>query len=136
MSVIKEMIMFAAGLMMTVFVCGISFRIYDRAEVLGEKVIEREEQNIADIMEYELTRYDDDSINGSQAISYIRRAYAEYGVNIEVKTENAEFVVDGNNLNEIRRVGSPNYINPSGNYSVNVDFDENDTVKQINIIQK
>ncbi len=93
MSVIKEMIMFAAGLMMTVFVCGISFRIYDRAEVLGEKVIEREEQNIADIMEYELTRYDDDSINGSQAISYIRRAYAEYGVNIDRVKEDFHLAV-------------------------------------------
>ncbi len=136
MSAVKEMILFAAGLMVTVFVCGISFRIYERAEVIGEKIVEREEQSIADIMEYELTRYDNSDIDGSRAISYIRRAYSEYGASITVNNTKTTFTVDTDTIDEIRDVDSGYYIDPLKKYSVNVSFDENDVIDGITIEQQ
>lgn len=133
MSAVKEMILFAAGLMVTVFVCGISFRIYERAEVIGEKIVEREERSITDIMEYELTRYDNSEIDGSHAISYIRRAYSEYGASITVTNAQTTFTVDTDTIEEIRDTESGYYINPLKKYNVNVNFDENDVIDKITI---
>ena len=136
MSVIKEFVMFSAGLVITVSLVMVSFGIYRRAAALGNGIMAREQNTFMEMWDYELTRFDGSEIDGSKAISYIRKVYAGFDVPITVTNGRKTFTVDGESIDKIRDSASDYYMNPMKKYKVRVYFDENDAANQITIEQK
>ena len=136
MSVIKEMILFGAGLVITVSLAFIGFNIYGKAAEIGKEITEREESTLNELREYDIMRFDGCVIDGSRAISYIRRIYAKEDIPIEVVKDGRSFTVDGDSVSEIRNTASGYYLNPLKEYYVKVSIDENDAVGRITIEQR
>ncbi len=133
MSVIKEFILFAVGIVITVSLAVISINIYSRAAELGRGISAREEAALGELKEYDLLRFDGSEVDGSRTISYIRRMYATRDIPIEVVKDGRRFFIDGNNLSDLRNTSSIYYISPLEQYRVSVSFDENDAASKITI---
>jgi hypothetical protein len=133
MSVVREFILFAAGLVITVSLALISFNVYEKAAELGKGIAEREQTVIDEFREYEITRFDGNVIDGSRAISYIRRMYETEDIRIEVVKGGRSFLIDDSSIRELRKTTSDYYLSPLKDYKVSVSFDENDTVNRIRI---
>ncbi len=133
MSVIKEFILFAVGIVITVSLAVISINIYSRAAELGRGISAREEAALGELKEYDLLRFDGSEVDGSRVISYIRRMYATRDIPIEVVNDGRRFYIDGNNMSELRNTSSVYYISPLEQYHVSVSFDENDAASKITI---
>ncbi len=133
MSVIKEFILFAAGMVMTVSLAVIGFNIYSKAADVGRNIAEREQYALKELKEYDVMRFDGNEVDGSRAISYIKRIYATRDIPIEVTNEVKSFVVDGDSIEEIRNTASAYYLNPLKKYFVTVFTDANDEAEKIKI---
>ncbi|MCR5584171.1 MAG: hypothetical protein K6F63_01900 [Lachnospiraceae bacterium] len=133
MSVIKEFILFAAGLVITVSLALISFNVYEKAADLGKGIAEREQIAIDEFKEYEVTRFDGSVIDGSKAISYIRKMYETRDIQIEVVKGERSFLIDARSIDELRKTTSDYYMSPLKKYKVSVSFDENDAADKIKI---
>lgn len=136
MSVVKEFILFAAGLVITVSLAMIGFKVYSKAAEIGKNIVEQEENSIRELKEYEITRFDGTEIDGSRAISYVKKMYASEGITVEVRTEKKSFVMDEISAACIRDTSSVYYMNPLKKYHVTVRFDENDAVNKITVEQR
>ncbi len=136
MSVIKEFIMFAAGIVITVSLAAIGFNIYSEAAELGKGIAGKERSAIEELREYELMRFDGSEVDGSRAISYIKRIYRDYDIPIEVTGNGRSYVIDGDSIGEIRNTSSVYYMNPLRKYLISVSVDENDAASGITIEQR
>ena len=136
MSVIKEFILFAVGIVITVSLAVISFNVYSKAEEVGKGIAEREQAVINELRDYDLMRYDGSEIDGSKAVSYIKKMYSTRDVTIEVTSGGRKFVIDGTSIGEIRNTSSVYYLNPFKKYYVSVGTDENDAANVITIEQR
>lgn len=139
MSVTKEFIMMAAGLIMTVSLVFLGIGIYRKAASTGILLVEREEKRINEIAEYELHRYDDIPVNGSKVLRYIKQISMEYDVEIEITVANPSsctyMLSENNSFSELRNAESERYINPLKLFSVTVYEDENAALCGIEIKQ-
>ncbi len=139
MSVTKEFIMMAAGLIITVSLIFIGFGVYKKAAAAGMLLAEREEKRINEIADYELHRYDDIPVNGSKVLRYIKQIGMEYDVEITVTVANPTLCTyrmsETGSFSELRNAASEKYINPLKLYSVTVQEDENAALCSIEIKQ-
>ncbi len=133
MSVIKEFLLFTAGMIITVSLAIVSFNIYMKAAVLGRGIAEREQIAIDELEEFEVMRFDGCVIDGSRAISYIKRIYGTRNIPIEVKKGGKTFTVDDKAVSELRKTNSSFYLSPLEKYRVSVLTDENDSANRIKI---
>ncbi len=136
MSVIKEFILFAVGMIITVSLAVISINVYSKAEEVGRGIAEREQYALNELKEYDVMRYDGTEVDGGKAISYIRRMYSTRDIPIEVKYGGKSFVVDGDSISGIRDTASVYYLNPLKKYYISVSTDENDAVREIVVEQR
>ena len=133
MSVIKEFILFAAGIVITVSLAVIGFNIYSKAAEMGRQITENEQYALKELKEYEVMRFDGSEVDGSRVISYIKKIYATRDIPIEVTNDAGSFVVDNASIEEIRNTASSYYLNPLKKYTVTVLSDANDEVAKIKI---
>ena len=84
-----------------------------------------------ELEEYEMTRFDGSVIDGSRAISYIKRMYETRDVQIQVANGKKTFLIDRDSIEGLRKINSSFYMNPMEKYKVSVMFDENDAADRI-----
>ncbi len=131
MSVVKEFLIFTVGLIITVSLAVISFNVYSEAAALGKGIAEREQSALNELEEYEMTRFDGSVIDGSRAISYIKKMYETRDVQIQVANGKKTFLIDRDSIEGLRKINSSFYMNPMEKYKVSVMFDENDAADRI-----
>ena len=131
MSVVKEFLIFTVGLIITVSLAVISFNVYSEAAALGKGIAEREQSALNELEEYEMTRFDGSVIDGSRAISYIKKMYETRDVQIQVANGKKTFLIDRDSIEGLRKINSSFYMNPMEKYKVSVMLDENDAADRI-----
>ncbi len=135
MGIVKEFILYAAGLVLTVGLLFIGFGMYRKTAELGKIYVEREQRVINDYAEYEIYKYDGNETKGNNIISYIKRVYGVYDADRNIRTEKNTFKANSENISMLRNVDSAYYINPLKDYSVKVHADDNGSIRNIDINQ-
>ncbi len=134
MNVSKEFLMEAVGLSLLVALILISMQMFQRAMKMTALLEERQEQQIAEMEEYEIVKYDELLIDGMTVINYIKRMTGVYGIPVKVFTEKGTFIVEENfEYAELRNIESDKYISPLNKYRCSVKRDENGVVAEIEI---
>ena len=95
MHISKEFLLEAVGLSLLVALIFISIQLFQRATRLTGLLEERQEQQITQLEEHDIVKYDGIRIDGMTAVSYIKTVTGSYHVPVKVVTETAEFTVTG-----------------------------------------
>lgn len=139
MSVTKEFILLAAGLIITVSLIFIGFGVYRKAASVGIMLADKQEKKMNDIAEYELMKYENTDVNGSKVIKYIQQVSTEYDVGINITVANPDLYTyrlsEISSFSELRDISSPYFINPLKLYKITVKKDVNAVLDSIEIEQ-
>ncbi len=138
MSQIKEMLIFAAGLIITVALIMVGITVFGKAMDLGQMVSQKEEQKLQALKLEEIEKYEGQDIPGNKIVSYVRNLYGRTDAVINITGKNSTgvsytFKVDSSNLHELRDENSRYFINPIKKYRVTVIRDKNDSITGIDI---
>lgn len=134
MHISKEFLIEAVGLSLLVALILISMQIFQRAVKITSLLEEGQEQQITELEEYEIVKYDGLLIDGMTAISYIKRMVDVYELPVSVVSLNGEFVVTKSaEYADLRNVNSEKYINPILKYRCKVIRDENKVITELRI---
>ena len=124
----------AVGLSLLVALILISMQLFQRVTKITTLLQQRQEEQIIELEEYEIVKYDGLQIDGMTAISYIKRMIGTYELPVNVVTINGEFTVT--NITEcakLRDVQSEKYISPLSKYSCMVVRDENKVITELQL---
>lgn len=133
MSVSKEFLLEAVGLSILVSLLFISVQLFQRATRLTALLEEGQEQQITELEEYEIVRYDGLKIDGLTAINYIKRMTDSYHLTVELETIKGSFTIQKEDYSELRNSNSEKYVSPLATYVCEVLRDENQTISKIRI---
>lgn len=135
MNVSKEFLLEAVGLSLLVALILIGMQLFQRAVKITTLLEEGQEQQILELEEYEIVKYDGLLVDGMTAISYIKKMTGTYNFTVQVVTENGAFEVSGQTeYAELRKPDSEKYINPLVKYRCEVVRDENKVITGIKIV--
>ena len=135
MHVSKEFLLEAVGLSLLVALICISMQMFQRATKITSLLEEGQEQQIAELEEYEIVKYDGLLIDGMTAISYIKKMTGTYELPVRVTTVHNEFtVIEKEDYEELRDIDSDKYINPLAKYHCVVVRDENKIIEEVCIV--
>ncbi len=141
MSVTKEFMLFAAGLVLTVSFIFIAFGVFKSTKNMGEKVLSYQEKELRRIEEYRLLRLDGMTVNGNKALNYIKQVAYDYDESYRFRvtisgTTNEFSSGDFEAIERLSKASEGLYINPFKNYSVTVSKDKNGAYDLITITQE
>ena len=134
MHVSKEFLLEAVGLSLLVVLILISMQMFQRATKITSMLEKEQENQIMELEEYEIVKYDGLLIDGMTAISYIKKMIGTYELPVKVTTIQKEFVVgEKADYESLRDIDSETYINPLAKYYCEVARDENEVITEIRI---
>lgn len=134
MQVSKEFLIEAVGLSLLVAFLMLGFQMFQRAGSLIQKFDREQEQQMAELSEYEITQYDGREMDGISVISYIKNMVSNYSLPVWVVTDRGEFTIqDTEELKLLREQDSEYYIGSWELYSCEVVRNENKSIEQIKI---
>ena len=132
MHVSKEFLLEAVGLSLLVVLILISMQMFQRATKITSLLEKGQENQIMELEEYEIVKYDGLLIDGMTAISYIKKMVGTYELPVKVTTIRKEFVVEEKaDYEDLRDIESAKYINPMAKYHCEVIRDENAVIIEI-----
>lgn len=133
MSVSKEFLMEAAGLTILVALLFVGVQVFQRAVKLTNLLEEGQEQQISELEEYEIIKYDGLKIDGMTAVNYIKRMTGSYAMVVELETVEGSFVITKEDYSELKDSTSKKYVSPLAMYDCEVLRDENRSIAKIKI---
>lgn len=133
MSVSKEFLMEAAGLTILVALLFVGVQVFQRAVKLTNLLEEGQEQQISELEEYEIIKYDGLRIDGMTAVNYIKRMTGSYAMVVELETTEGSFVITKEDYSELKDSTSKKYVSPLAIYDCEVLRDENRAIAKIKI---
>ena len=134
MHISKEFLLEAVGLSLAVALILISMQVFERGVKITTLLEKGQEQQIVQLEEYEIVKYDGLLVDGMTAISYIKKMTGTYGLTVHVITAKGEFEVsEPSQYINLRDAGSEQYINPLAKYICKVIRDENEVITEIKI---
>lgn len=134
MHISKEFLIEAVGMSLLVALILISMQMFQRAVKITSLLEEGQEQQITELEEYEIVKYDGLLIDGMTAISYIKRMVSVYGLKVSVVSLNGEFSITmRSECEDLRNINSEKYINPMLKYRCKVIRDENEVITELRI---
>jgi len=134
MSISKEFLMEAVGLSLLVALLLISVQMFQRAVKLSSLFEEKQQQQMAELEEYEITKYDGLVIDGMTVINYVKRMLGNYGIPVCVANAVGDYKIsDSSDYGKLRDINSDKYINPLSEYRCMVVRDENEEIIEITI---
>lgn len=135
MQISRQFIIEAVGLMITVAFLSMGIGMYKRAYATVEVIRDRQERMLLEAQQFDLIRYEGEKISGSEAVSYVKNVFNEYPVEIYIKTDVKEFILDDVNCALLREPQSVFYINPLKKYSCILQKDLNGIIDRVEICQ-
>ena len=134
MHISKEFLLEAVGLSLVVALILISMQIFQRSAKLTATFEKSQEQQIAELEEYEIVKFDGMQMDGVTVISYIKKMIGTYELPVWILKEKGVFVIsDTSQYVSLRDADSELYINPFGKYRCEVIRDENEAISEIKI---
>ena len=132
MQVSKEFLLEAVGLSLLVGLLLLGVKLFDRAYSLMTWFETEQEKQLEKMQEYEITQYENRTVDGITAVNYIKNMVYHYELNVLLKTGEQSFVVDSKEMcSELKEEGSEYYLNPFGLYECMVVRDENENIDYI-----
>lgn len=119
---VKQVLLFAAGLMFTIGAILLYLTSYHRLDNAGKDLLKQEERQQYLVESYALTRYDQCTIYGSQAISYLKTNWESFG---EVYLDSGGGPVLVSDDEHFRTAGHIYYIYGNGLYFVSLGYNAN-----------
>lgn len=137
MSISKEFLLEAVGLSLLVALLLISVQLFQKAIKLSSLAEEKQQQQITELEEYEIWKYDGLVIDGMTAINYIKRMLGSYGMPVHISNEKGESSISElSEYGQLRNTDSDKYINPLAVFRCRVERDDNDEIIKIIIEQE
>lgn len=143
MNVVKDFLLMAAGLIITVSLAMMGFKIYRGAESTGNAIVQREQKRFEDFTDYELTKYEGLEVSGSKIVRYVKELSSEYDTDVYITVRNGDsnrnftyLLEDAEGWQDLRDTSSDYYINPLKKFTVKVLKDDNDMLQRVVIAQK
>lgn len=134
MHISKEFLLEAVGLSLVVALILISMQVFQKAVKVTSLLEEGQEEQIMELEEYEIVKYDGLLIDGMTAVTYIKRMVENYDLQAKVQNVNGEFVLEKvSECKELRDIDSPRYICPMEKYYCEVVRDENKVIQEVRI---
>lgn len=133
MSVSKEFLMEAVGLTILVALLFVGVQVFQRAVKLTNLLEEGQEQQISELEEYEIIKYDGLRIDGMTVVNYIKRVTGSYAMVVELETTEGSFVIKKEDYSELKDSTSKKYVSPLAMYDCEVLRDENRAISKIKI---
>ncbi len=138
MSQVKEILLFAAGLVITVTLIFVGFNVFTRALSVGQFIQTREDEKLQALKAEEIEKYEGKTVAGNKIVSYVRSIYDKVDAPIKITTlgdGNApfSFEISKSNISELRNEEKPYFINPMKKYKVTLSRDKNDSITCIEI---
>ena len=134
MHISKEFLLEAVGLSMVVALILISMQIFQRAVKITTLLEKNQEQQLLELEEYEIVKFDGVLIDGMTAISYIKKMTGTYELPVHVVTTRGEFtVMDESQYGNLRNMESEQYMIPLAKYRCEVVRNENEVITNIKI---
>ncbi len=138
MAQIKEMLIFAAGLILTISLIFLGFTVFSKALNIGRFVSEKEDQKLQALKREEIEKYEGQEVQGNKIVSYVRNLYGKAEATISVTRKDSNniaysFQIDSSTINELRNEKSSYFINPMKKYRVTLLRDNNDSITRIEI---
>lgn len=134
MHISKEFLLEAVGLSLLVALILIGMQMFQRAMKITTLLEKGQEQQIQEIEEYEIVKYDGLLIDGMTAISYIKKMTGTYELPVHVITAQGEFTIaDDSEYVELRDIDSEKYISPQMKYRCEIIRNENDVITELKI---
>ncbi|MBR6359411.1 MAG: hypothetical protein IKS11_07155 [Lachnospiraceae bacterium] len=142
MNVVKEFILLAAGLILTVALAITGFQIFRNADRMGHALSESGQKRLEEFSEYELNKYEGLEVSGSRIITYVKQLNSEYDAEILLTVSNPASgegftyeLSEAPGWQALRDTSSVYYINPLKKYTVTVVKDENAALESVVIRQ-
>lgn len=137
MNISKEFLMEAVGLSLLVALILIGMQMFQKTVRIATLLQNHQEQNIAQLEEYDLVKYEDLILDGMTALSYIKNVVGEYQVPVIVEEKQKKFSVTGQaDFGLLRDIDSEKYICPYALYKCKVIRDENNVITEINLVRE
>ncbi|MBP3611438.1 MAG: hypothetical protein J6J42_14025 [Lachnospiraceae bacterium] len=134
MQVSKEFLAEAFGLSLLVALMLIGVHLFQRGTRLTSLLEENQEQQIVQLEEYEIVKYDGLWIDGMTAVNYIKTVTGVYGLPVNVNTVQGTFTVTKQeDYVKLRDISSEFYINPFITYQCEVLRDENGEICKVKL---
>ena len=134
MQVSKEFLLEAVGLSLLVGLMLLGVQMFDRAKTLMEVLNRGQEQKIEELQEYEITQYENRTIDGITAANYIKTMVHHYDLKVLVETDGRGFVIESReSCKKLTASDSEYYLNPFAVYSCTILKDENGTIEYVQI---
>lgn len=130
---VKQVLLFAAGLMFTIGAILLYLTSYHRLSDTSKGLLEQEELQQSLVESYALTRYDQCTVYGSQAISYLKTNWQSFG---EVYLDSGSGPVLVPDAEHFRIAGHVCYIYGNGLYFVSLGYNANGVPDTVTIILK
>jgi len=133
----KEFLLEAVGLSLLVALLLISMQMFQKATKITMLLEENQERQIAELEEYEITKYDGIVLDGITALNYAKKMTGTYKLPVIVTTIKGEFSVIGQtDYEEMRNIISEKYVNPLAKYRCELVRDENAVIAEIRITEE
>ncbi len=137
MQVSKEFLVEAVGLTLLVALLLMGVQVFQRSANLIAILEKEQEQKIIAMQDYEIVQYENRTIDGVTAVSYIKNMLFHYELKVLVETDKFTAVIDSLELcGELNNPESEYYVNPFGFYESVVVRDENSNVEYVYIKAK
>ncbi len=125
-----DMVLFAAGAIMTVGILTIGFGYYRQGKRYAETVKNESSIVLQEKEEYFLTRYEGLTPSGADIIKYIK-TNIERVETIQVTTNKRTFIANETQFSLYQQSSSEYYISPLKTYSVTVSRNKNDVIVSV-----
>lgn len=127
-----DMVLFAAGVIMTAGVLVIGFRYYQQGRKYADTVETETSAVLQEREEYFLTRYEGLTPSGASIIKYIKTNITRVET-IQVTTNKKTFVADEAQFSLYQKASSEYYIDPLKTYTITINRNRNDVITSVTI---
>ena len=134
MQVSKEFLLEAVGLSLLVGLMLLGVQMFGRAKTLVEILNRGQEQKLEELQQYEITQYENRTIDGITAANYIKTMVYHYDLKVLVETEERGFTIESKE--SCKMLTDPDmeyYLNPFAVYTCTVFKDENGNIEYVQI---
>ena len=135
MDVVRQFLMMAAGLIITVSLIIIGYNIFDGAVNIGNKIVSSEQETLQRLEEDEIYMYEGLDITGTKVINYVEKMYLDHGIDVSITNAFGTFSVSElENISALRDTAGIYYLSPVKKYRISVTCDNNGEPDVISVV--
>jgi len=136
----KEILLFVAGLCITVGLIIMAFDIFRSTKRVGDNINLAVSNNAQKMQEEHITKYSNSFISGAMVVSYVQEIYEDVETiritPLSGYTYNAKTITEDILYRDMKTISNSCYINPLKNFYVTMERNANGIITIVNITEQ